>query len=872
MPIRILPTKLHPPIRIQGLVDRPDLLMRLARGLSGRVTIVSASPGFGKSTLLAAWMANHRDQSFAWYSLDEDDNEPGRFFAYIAASLHLLDPESTPHLDVMLESGSLPPRELASALIRDLSDLASKDVVLAFDDYHQITHQPIHDAVAYLIDHLPSNAHLVFISRADPPLPLGRWRIRGQLTEIRADDLRFTEEEATLFLNETMGLSLDGDDIRALEARTEGWVAGLQLAALFLQKSKDPSETIAAFAGSNRYIADYLTDEVLSRLADPLREFLLQTSTLECFNAALCDYVLQSDQSESMLLELERGNLFLIPLDLQSNWYRYHHLFADLLKRRNPNQNKTIHRRAAEWFEKNNFLLDAVRHWVAANEHERVAALVEHATAPTWGQAELHGLMRRIEILPEEALARYPTISAFLGWTWFWLGYGSERILPLLDRAEKKLDAESHPALGRFNVIRSFIVRIRDNNISDSIRLSHLALDQLAADDLFWRSFANMSLAITLHSSGNLPEGARAYQETIRLCEQAGDFITSLWTSCIMTQLIFDQGDLPQALSFNQKLSENLRTKTSTSIVRGWVHINKARAYYLMNQLPSAWQEANQTLEFETRTGGMPDIGLRLYALLAKLELITENKGAAIKAADDLVSLANRGGVTNAIDWANAVRAELMFRIKNWEEFDAYARTYRPPQQPLFFPYRLQTLLHIRYLARQNAWDQARLLAEEQVRLAREKGYREYEMELYTVYALLEQQAGKPSAAAKKLEAALAIGKAGDYVRVFLDEGEEMRSLLTQIQRAGKDHFVAKLLAAFDRPTQIEQSALIEPLTEREIEVLKLIAQGMSNPEIAQALVLSVGTVKTHVKHIYGKLSVDDRVKAASRAREIGII
>ena len=876
MPIPVLQTKLYPPLPAEGVVSRQRLIESLQTGVKGRVTIISAPPGFGKTTLLSAWLATKKTSKVAWYSLDEDDSEPGRFFTYIAASLRPLELDSVPVLDSLLEAGSANPRELTVALLNDLSEFSSKSVALVFDDYHHITQQPIHDAVAYLIDHLPNNIHLIFISRADPPLPLGRWRVRGRLTEIRADDLRFNEAEAAQFLNQSMGLALSADDIRTLEARTEGWVAGLQLAALSLQKSANPGEVISAFAGSNRYVADYLTDEVLSRQSETLRDFLLTTSILERFNAPLCDHVLQNNRSESMLIELERANLFIIPLDSESNWFRYHHLFAELLRRRliqdNASAVQPLHHRAAEWFEQNNFTIDAIRHWIAADEPERVAMLVERTISQTWGQAELAGLMRRIESLPEPTLAKYPALSAFLGWTWLWLGYGSERILPLLERAEKQLGMHADAALGRFNVIRSFIVRIRDNDALDSIRLGRLALNQLSADDSLWRGFANMSLAISLHSSGNLVEGENAYRETIRLCEQGGDSITALMAFCAMNQLIMDRGDLQRAFSLSQQTANTLRERISTSLVRGWVHINKARAHYLLNDLKNAWLETNQTLDLETQTGGMPDVGLRLYVLLSKLELLNGNESAARQAAEDLVALANRGGVTNAIDWAHAVRAELMFRLKDWAAFDSYARTYHPPQQPLFFPYRLQTLLQVRYLARQKAWDESRRLVAGQVRLAREAGYVEYEMELHIVGALMEQEAGNPSAALNMLERALEIGKANGYVRVFLDEGEALQTLLAQIQRSRKDEFVAELLAAFGKSARIDQSSLIEPLTEREIDVLKLIAEGMSNPEIAEKLVLSVGTVKTHVKHIYGKLYVDDRVKAANKARELGII
>lgn len=361
MSLPVLTTKLYPPLQSEGFISRHRLTDQLKTGLNRRAIIISAPPGFGKTTLISAWLATGDGKKVAWYSLDEDDNDPARFFRYIAASLQTVEPDSVPKLDSLLKADSANPRELTIALLNDLSEFSSKSVALVLDDYHHITQQPIHDALTYLIDHLPNNIHLVFISRADPPLPLGRWRVRGQLTEIRADDLRFSEAEAAQFLNQSMGLALSADDIRTLEARTEGWVAGLQLAALSLQKSANPGEVISAFAGSNRYVADYLTDEVLARQPESLREFLLKTSILERFNASLCDHLLQSDTSESMLMELERANLFIIPLDAESNWYRYHHLFADLLKRRLAQaisgEVANLHRRAAEWFEKKNSCL-----------------------------------------------------------------------------------------------------------------------------------------------------------------------------------------------------------------------------------------------------------------------------------------------------------------------------------------------------------------------------------------------------------------------------------------------------------------------------------------------------------------------------------
>ena len=873
MPFPILFTKLYPPLPAEGFVHRQSLMNRVQAGINGRVTIISAPPGFGKTTLLSAWITNNQNIKVAWYSLDEDDNEPSRFFAYLAASLHPLEPASVPTLDSLLEAGSANPRELTIALLNDLSEFSSKSVVLVLDDYHHISQQSIHDAVAYLIDHLPNNIHLVFISRADPPLPLGRWRVRGQLTEIRADDLRFSQSEAAQFLNQAMGLSLTEKDIQTLEARTEGWVAGLQLAALSLQHASNPSEVIAAFAGSNRFVAEYLTDEVLARQSETVREFLLKTSILERFNTSLCNHVLQTKNSEAILADLNRANLFIIPLDSESNWYRYHHLFADLLKRRSQNETANLHRRAAEWFEKNNFLLDAIRHWIAANEPGRVAALMERGIIETWGQAEFTVLMNRVESLPESVLAEYPALSAFLGWSWLWLGYKNEQILPLIIRAEENLKGKGDSIyLGRLHVVHSAIARVLQNNSEESIRLAKLALKLLTPNDFLWRSFAQLGIAIATHASGKLIDAEQAYSETVLLCEEAGERVTAWIAACARVQVVMERGELSRSMALNRQLLDSIRGKVSTSLVRGWSHVNQALLMYQINDLGSAQYEASITLELERATGGMPDVGLRLYALLTKLALINNDESAARDAVDKLIALAKRGGAANAVDWSNAVFAELTFRLKDWVAFDTWAHTYRPSLQPLFFPHRLATIQYIRFLARQKAWDESRRLIEEQVRLAREAGHVEYEMELHIVRALMEQKSGNVSVAVKMLERALEIGKVGGYARVFLDEGDEMKNLLAQIQKSRKGDFEANLLAAFGKPIRVDQSGLIEPLTEREIEVLKLIAEGLSNPEIAEKLFLSVGTVKTHVKHIYGKLNVDDRVRAASKAREIGII
>lgn len=875
MPFRILPTKLYPPDPPARAILRPALFERLG----SKATIVCAPPGFGKSTLLSTWLATQAGIKSAWFSVDEDDNEPARFWRYVLAALRPHAPLAVQPAESLLEGFTPSSRDVVISLLNgwdaDLSDIA-----LILDDYHHIQSQAIHDALAYLIDHRPPNLHIVMISRVDPPLPLGRWRVRGQLAEIRAEDLRFTETEAAQFLNQAMGLNLSPADIHTLESRTEGWVAGLQLASLSLQRAANPTEVIASFAGSHRYIADFLTDEVLERQPEVVRRFLLQTSILERFNAALCDHLLGVSESEAMLSELERANLFVIPLDAQSYWFRYHHLFAELLRRRLaqsfPGQVSALHRRAAEWFEENELLFDAIRHWVAAGETARVAALIESAISKAWGRAEHASLMRYVEALPEPVLAEYPNLSAFLGWTWFWLGHDSDRIRPLLDLAEKRA---SIPLLGRFNIIRSFLARISDNDAPRSLELGQQALGQLASDDVLWRGFANLSIAISTHSSGrSLVEVDNAYSETIRLCQSAGDYTTAWIASCGQVQSVMERGDLGLAIALNRQLLEIIAEKGAANLVRGWTHINQAWLMYQINDLETARCETELTLKLEAQTGGIPDVGLRLHALMIKLALIDTDEIAARKAADELITLSRRTGIKNALDWASACQAHLMLRLGDWPAFEAWVRTYQPPQQPLFFPYRLATLLYARYLIHQKAWTAGRQVLLEQAKLAHEAGYCEYEMEIDIVRAILEKEAGNITDSIHALARALKIGAAGGYVRVFVDEGEPLKSILAQAQKTLKDaglvRYCTQLLAAFEPGAmqKPDQQTLIEPLTGREIEVLQLVADGLSNPEIGARLFLSLGTVKTHVKHIYRKLGVDDRVKAASKGLALGLI
>ncbi|HAJ37225.1 MAG TPA: LuxR family transcriptional regulator [Chloroflexi bacterium] len=877
-----LPTKLHPPPTLPATLPRPHLWERLRAGRRTPVTIVAAPPGFGKTTLIASWLAQPDAPQSAWFAIDADDNVPTRFFSYLIAALRLRHPTAWEELLPELDTPTTEPRALVTAMLADWPR-ADAPTVLVLEDYHCITAQSIHAALAYLIDHLPPTLQLVFISRTDPPLPLGRWRVRGLLTEIRAADLRFGAEEATDFLRRRMGLSLPTADVQTLVDRTEGWVAGLQLAGLSLQQAADPAAALAALAGSQRYIADYLTDEVLAHQPPPVRHFLLATAILDRFCADLCAHLLDLTVTDcaAMLDALARANLFLIPLDDALTWFRYHHLFADLLRRRlaaeQPHTVADLHRRAATWFEAHDLPLEAVRHWLAAVEPARVAALLERVFPQLWGQPELASLMRYVEALPPDALATQPTLSALLGWTWLWLGYDVGRILPLLDRAEATL--RTHPdaaQAGRLAVVRSIVQRVAYYDAATSKQLAQLALTQLNDDDHLWCGFAHLNLATAAHTSGDLTAAEAAYRVTMHRCHVADDRATAWMAACARVQLLREQGKLTLALAENQRVLHAVHQGGVTALVRGWAHINQASLDYELNRLVEATAQATLVTELQARVGALPDVGLRLHALAIDLALAQGDVAAARAAASAMLALAERGGVTNALDWSRAVQARLDYRLGDWPAFDAWAQRYQPPEQPLFFPYRLAILLYIRWLIRQQNWHSARRLLDEQTQRAQAGGFDEHLLELDLTRALLEQAAGRTAPALTALERSLAAGAASGYLRIFIDADEALRPLWQALQRTLNDpqqqRVCVAVLSALGVAATPDQTGLIEPLTPREIEILRLLAEGKSNPQIAATLIVTVETVKTHVKHIYGKLGVADRVSAAQKARALGLV
>lgn len=557
MPLR---AKLYVPPLQSTWISRARLLQRIDEGLDRKFTLISAPAGFGKTTLIVEWI--HRNKiPVAWFSVEKDDNDPQHFLTYVIAGLQTLEAGIGKAALTLLQSPQPPPLEAILAnLINDICRMPT-EIILVLDDYHAVDAKPIHDLVAFLLDHLPKQMHLVMATRSDPPLLLARLRSQNQLTELRAADLCFTTDETTKLFNKSLDLQLSTDDIHLLETRTEGWIAGLQLAALSLHGRKNPSKFLKAFRGDNRYIADYLTEEVLNRQSEQLRIFLLQTAVLERLSDSLCDFVTQQENSRQMLNMLEQANMFVIPLDEDRCWYRYHHLFADLLAQhlrlKQGDRVIELHRRASQWFAKNGFKSEAVDHALVAHDDALAAELIEEIAENDWDRARESRLLQWFKKLPDEKIDANPKLCIFYARELFKSGY--------MHDAEKRLQAAEHllvsaaisdPEMeglrGRIAVIRAYI-STRTGDLSRTITFSSQALKLLPERDLNWRSVAATTLGMG-YGSDKLVEAQQAFSEAMQISKSAGNIYYHIFAGSCLASIIFKRGKLKETKDISRQL------------------------------------------------------------------------------------------------------------------------------------------------------------------------------------------------------------------------------------------------------------------------------------------------------------------------------
>lgn len=899
----LVSTKLRPSQARPKLVARPRLTDRLEREAARKLTLISAPAGFGKTTLLVEWLRERAgsEGSVAWLSLDEGDNDPTRFLSYVVAALRSVEGEIGEGVLSALRSPEPPHIEaITAALINELAALP-EELTLILDDYHLIDSGPVHGIVSFLLEHQPPNVHLVISSRIDPPLPLSRLRARNQMMELDAAELSFTPEEAVTFLDSVMGLGLSAEDVAALEERTEGWIAGLQLAALSMRDRKDVSGFVKAFSGSHRDVLDYLAEEVLERQPGQMRAFLFQTCVLDHLSGALCDALSGRSDGQAILERLERDNLFVIALDDDRRWYRYHHLFRGFLRtrlqRESPERVSELHRRAAAWYEQNDLISEAVGHALVAEDYERAADLVERVVGEMWFRGEVMTLLGWLESLPEEAKRRRPRLLLEHATALLWVGRleGVERLVREAERivGAAAEDSGEGPPPSAENIHRRYLLGYAAatrawhanllGNPQSGIELARRAL-ALLPDDPRPRTFAAFTLAAAYTFGGDFEAASAAFAETAELGLAAGHDYLTLEAMGYHAELQMARGRLREADCILRRALVVAAERGDVSLpATGEVHVAMGELLYEWDDLDSAEDRLTEGVRLAERTGQIGSL-VDGYVSLSRLKQAQGATDDAIEAAREAERLARSSGVSQFIvevaAWKSRLhlaQAELTAATSEWE------RVSVGDDDPIFVR-EIEQIAHAQLLvARAEQGEALRLLADLR-EAAQATGRTGREIEILALEALALQAKGKKERAVSTLAQALALAEPEGYVRTFVDEGLPMAELLSEVLEAQQRdrltpevpaYYPRKLLAALDRDASGAATLgaeLPEPLSEREREVLTLVAAGKTNQEIAEDLFVALSTVKTHIKNIYGKLDARNRTQALARARELRLL
>jgi LuxR family maltose regulon positive regulatory protein len=889
----LLATKLFIPPPGPCLVERPRLLDKLNQGLRPgcRLILVSAPPGFGKTTLVSTWakfaQAAEGDLAVAWLSLDERDNDPVLFWSYVCASLHGQGAQA------LLRSVQGANFEAAlTALINDLAHLPAP-ILLVLDDFHLIRSPAIFDSLGFLLDRMPPQLHLLMLTRSDPHLPLALLRSRGQLVEVRQDELRFSAPEAGSFLNTGMGLDLAPQAVEALHARTEGWAAGLQMAAVSLRGREQADEFIASFSGSHRYILDYLFEEVFKRQSPESQAFLLKTSILDSFCAPLCDALLAGTalgsfhDAQAVLEYLESNNLFIVPLDEDRRWYRYHQLFADLLRKHlrrqaDPAGEAELHGRASRWYEQAGLPYPAVDHALRALDYPRAARLLADSAEAILNRGEYNWLLQSIQKLPPEQAQAHPELYLVEATILASTGY--------LHEAEERLHSfEEHAALdsprgdrlvGRTAAVRALIAIFRGDT-AGSRRYAGLALEELPREsESPWRAHLLIALSHLNLADGDLEAARQNLVEAVEAGKLARHAYMTLDAATHLSLTLWMQGRLNEACQVNQQALQFVEqlggldgTLEAGILFLGWGFLLCER-----HELDEAGEYIRRGLE-ASRSAGNPGTLAWAYQVFARFSIARGDLPAAETAAREMDRLVQGGDIPLWIECGAAASiAQVWIRLGRIAAAEQYlARRSIAPGGKMQYPHQAEYhALACLFLAK-GELDAAAQLFERLREWAETAGQRSWVISAQIQLALVYRARGRRQPALQALTGAMELAEPEGYVQIFIDEGEALAGLIRDVSL----DYAGRLLAAFPRaeagPVEVTDvrrraPALFGDLSPREVEVLRLVAEGLSNKEIAQRLYISLRTVKYHTGNIFAKLNVNSRTQAVGQARVLGIL
>jgi ATP/maltotriose-dependent transcriptional regulator MalT len=897
----LLETKLYIPQAHDSVVVRKRLLDSLNEGIKHKLTLIAAPVGFGKTTLLGLW-CNGSNFEKVWVSLDNSDNELTQFWTYIVGGLGHIVPELAESTMYLL-NGSRPVQiELViKSLINTLTKL-SDTVVLILDDYHVIEDQTVQQSIIFLLEHMPPNLHLVIGSRTEPPLPLARLRARRQLTELSAKDLKFTSAETVDFLNQVMGLNLSSDDVAALETRTEGWIAGLQLAALSIQKQKNIPDFIRRFSGDNRFIVDYLASEILDRQPDHIRDFLVQTSILDYIHAPLCNAITGRNDSQAILETLDTANLFIVRLDNKRRWYRYHQLFAEFLRDHaaqslGEDELADLHRHASDWYIRNDSLTEAADHALKAGDIQRLTTIIEPVIRLTFARQESQKLLKWLDVLPETVVESKPMLSLAYGWALFIVGH-LDAVEPYMQNIERHLQLEGtdwarlapesdqlpkpsnfQNIVGQMTTIRA-VVACYQGQSSKAIDLSRQALSILPQDNIMLHSFNANNIVLNLNSQSGSREDLLAVTQTytaaVKEGEQSGDKQATIFAMSKVAEFQTLQGHITEAYKTYETVCQRIESLSEDSVsVADKAYIGMGEIFYEWNQLEKAQEYLLRGVQLAEQRQDLHEL-IMGYVHLARSWLAQGDPSSAADAIHRAEQIAYDVNVVWITDQTMACKLQYWLQTQQEDKAFQWAANcdlkigdeigYRRDAL-----YTMLARIHLTQQKPRQALEILDWLGSIANRMGLLRSLIEFDILRAIAFHQLSDQDHMIAALLSALEQAATQG----YVRPFLDAGKPVAELLRQVALKGEYvEFIGQLLKAIGSNQAASSTAQksVDALSGRELEVLRLIAVGLSNKAVAQELVLSVGTIKAHVHRIHSKLGVRNRTEAVKRARDLGFL